>query len=412
MKSLHIIAFTHNKIDLDDIGQFHIEDFHLKDRLNQLKSSLELDELMYLSTCNRVELVFVTKKHIDKLFLADFFKSFNSKWDHAQINKAVDLAELFHGEKAAEHMFRVASSLDSLVIGEREIITQVRKAYDLCNEYNLTGDVIRLLTQRTIQVAKKIYTESDISKNPVSVVSLAYHQLIDKNIKKDSNFLIVGAGKTISTMLKFLSKHGYSNFTLYNRTKSNGEDLVNKIKIDSEVRDLATLEEHELKFDVIITCTGSSNYIFTKKLYSKILKEDLSKKLVIDLALPSDFDPEIIEKHNLDVIAIKNLKKVAKENLVKRSKEVNKCQLILNEKLEEFKEVYKERKLERAMSSVPNTMKNITSLAYSEVFAKELESLDQESREVLDKFVQYLEKKYISVPMKMAKEIMLKQNTE
>ena len=106
------------------------------------------------------------------------------------------------------------------------------------------------------------------------------------------------------------------------------------------------------------------------------------------------------------------MKKVAKENLVKRSKEVNKCQLILNEKLEEFKEVYKERKLERAMSSVPNTMKNITSLAYSEVFAKELESLDQESREVLDKFVQYLEKKYISVPMKMAKEIMLKQNTE
>ena len=139
---------------------------------------------------------------------------------------------------------------------------------------------------------------------------------------------------------------------------------------------------------------------------------DVSKKIVIDLALPSDFDPVIADNCNLEIISIKNLKKLANENLVKRSKEINKCQLILNDKLEEFKTIYKERKLERAMSAVPDTIKGITSKAYSEVFAKDLENLDEESREVLDRFVQYLEKKYISVPMKMAKEIMLKQNVE
>ena len=144
-------------------------------------------------------------------FLIQFFKAFNPLWNDEEVNNALSLADIFNGEDAVNHLFKVASSLDSLVIGEREIITQVRKAYELCNSYKLTGDVIRLLVQRTIQLAKKIYTESDISKNPVSIVSLAYHQLKQKNINKDSNFIIVGAGKTISTMLKFLSKHGYNN---------------------------------------------------------------------------------------------------------------------------------------------------------------------------------------------------------
>lgn len=128
--------------------------------------------------------------------------------------------------------------------------------------------------------------------------------------------------------------------------------------------------------------------------------------------MPADFDEKIAEKHNVEIIAIKDLKMMANENLAKRAKEISKCQKILNNKLKEFIEVEKERKLERAMSEVPTTIKNITSKAYTEVFAKDLEGLDNESRDVLDKFVTYLEKKYISVPMKMAKEILLKQNVK
>ena len=283
MKSLHIIAFTHNHVDLDEIGQFHIEDSILDKRLNSLKDDMCIDELMYLSTCNRVELIFTTNISVDKGFLKNFFSSFNSSWGQLQIEHAISLAEIYSGEKAVEHIFKVASSLDSLVIGEREIITQVRKAYDISKECGLTGDVIRLLTQRTIQVAKKIYTESDISKNPVSVVSLAYHKLRDKNIKKDARFIIVGAGKTISTMLKFLSKHGYNNFTIYNRNKENALDLANKINIKPEIKELSSLKGHQQDFDVIITCTGSSDYIFTKEIYERILNNDVSKKIVIDL---------------------------------------------------------------------------------------------------------------------------------
>ena len=412
MNTLHTLAFTHNKVELDEIGKFHIEDASLRERLIYLKEKLALKELMYLSTCNRVELIFTCNQLVDKEFLFRFFNAFNTSWVPSQINKAIQLAELFHGEAAVEHIFRVASSLDSLVIGEREIITQVRKAYEQCREYGLTGDVIRLLSQHTIQLAKKVYTESDISKNPVSIVSLAYHKLKEKNIKKEANFLIVGAGKTITTMLKFLSKHGYDNFTIFNRSEQNAKDLASRINLKAAIRNLNSLQAHKAEFDVIITCTGASTVIFSEEIYAKIIGDDQKKKIVIDLALPADFDEKISSKHNVEIIAIKDLKKVANKNLAKRSKEISKCQKILNQKLVEFKEIEKTRRLERAMSEVPTTIKNITSKAYSEVFAKDLEGLDNESRDVLDKFVTYLEKKYISVPMKMAKEILLKQNAK
>ena len=412
MDRLHTLAFTHNKLELDEIGKFHIGDDVLKDRLSFLKKELNLTELMYLSTCNRVELIFCVDSAIDHDFLFLFFKAFNPAWGNVQLNKAISMVETFSAEAAVDHIFRVASSLDSLVIGEREIITQVRKAYEQCREYELTGDVIRLLAQHTIQVAKKVYTESDISKNPVSIVSLAYHKLIEKNIKKEANFLIVGAGKTNSTMLKFLSKHGYKNFVIYNRSLKNALKLNKDINLNSSVRELVDLPNHKEEFDVIITCTGSSDLIFDNQLYSSIIRQDKKKKIVIDLALPADFDQQIVQQNNVEIIAIKDLKKVANDNLAKRAKEISKCQQILADKLKEFKVVEKERKLERAMSAVPSTIKDITSKAYSEVFAKDLEGLDHESRDVLDKFVNYLEKKYISVPMKMAKEILLKQNVK
>jgi glutamyl-tRNA reductase len=412
LKRLHTLAFTHNNVELDEIGKFHIEDAVLKERLVNLKLNLGLNELMYLSTCNRVELIFTSDQIVNKEFLYNFFNAFDASWDALQIGKAIEMAEVFQGEAAVEHIFRVASSLDSLVIGEREIITQVRKAYEKCKEFGITGDVIRLLSQHTIQVAKKVYTESDISKNPVSIVSLAYHKLIEKNIKKDANFLIVGAGKTITTMLKFLSKHGYENYTIFNRSEQNAIELVEKINLKASIKKLSDLASHKADFDVIITCTGASSVIFSEEIYTEIIGDDLSKKIVIDLALPADFDEKISEQHNIEIIAIKDLKMVANENLAKRAKEISKCQIILNNKLLEFKEVEKVRKLEIAMSEVPITIKNITSKAYSEVFAKDLEGLDNESRDVLDKFVTYLEKKYISVPMKMAKEILLKQNAK
>ena len=104
---------------------------------------------------------------------------------------------------------------------------------------------------------------------------------------------------------------------------------LEKNQINASVQELSQLKEHKDSFDVIISCTGSSDVIIDEKLYDKILQKDSSKKLIIDLALPNDFDPIIAKKNNVEIIAIEDLKYVAKENLKKRAKEINKCQIIL-----------------------------------------------------------------------------------
>ena len=114
--------------------------------------------------------------------------------------------EVFHKADAVKHALSVASSIDSMIVGEREIITQVRGAYEASKSYGLTGDFIRLLTRKVIETAKKVYTETNIAKKPVSVVSLAYHKLRNLNIALDAKFVIVGAGLTNTTMCKFLKK--------------------------------------------------------------------------------------------------------------------------------------------------------------------------------------------------------------
>src|SRR5690554_7776341 len=108
-------------------------------------------------------------------------------------------------------MIKVTSSIDSMVVGEREIITQIRKSFDACRAYGITGDAIRLMIRHTIETAKRIYTETSIAQSPVSVVSLAYHTLRLKDIPLDARILIIGAGVTNTNMSRFLRKHGFTN---------------------------------------------------------------------------------------------------------------------------------------------------------------------------------------------------------
>jgi glutamyl-tRNA reductase len=158
---------------------------------------------------------------------------------------------------------------------------------------------------------------------------------------------------------------------------------------------------------VIITCTGASDYIITKELYAKMLNGDTDRKLVIDLAVPADFDPEIAQNSNINLVAINNLKEIAESNLKQRKGELVQCQAIIDNALQEFKKVFKERQVELAMSEVPEKVKEIVNTALNTVYAKDVEKLDTSAKETLDKVLRYVERKYISVPMKMAKDVLL-----
>ena len=405
MEKIKSIAFTHRNIGLEQIGTFHIADTEVAGRLGFLKESLELDELLYLSTCNRVEFIFVTDKKCDNQFFQSFYQAFKTSWGDEEISNAITNQEYYEGIDAVNHLHRVASSLDSLVIGEREIITQVRNAYEKCRDLDLTGDIINLIVKQTIQTAKRIYTETAISRNPVSVVSLAHKKLQELKVSKDARFLIIGAGQTNYAMSNFLLKNEYSNFSVFNRTLKNAEKLADKL--DGKAFNLNELETYKDGFDVIISCTGSDEHVINGDLYKGLVGSDSDQKVVVDLAIPNDFDDSIVNDHDVNLIAINHIREIANKNLEIRKSEISQCDEIVEEQLSIFTQLHKERLVELAMKEVPNTIREIKRKAVSEVFAKDLENVSPETKEMLDKILTYVEKKYISVPMKMAREIMV-----
>lgn len=407
MDRLKIIAFTHKNIPIDKIGTFHLNDDVVAARLNALKNQLYLNELMYLSTCNRVEFLFTASQDVDSTFLNQFFLNFAPHFDAIALEQAVNTAQIYEGEIAINHLFEVSSSIDSVVVGEREIITQVRTAYDKCNALGLTGDTIRLAVQCAVVTAKEVYTKTEVANKPVSIVSLAYRKLIEAGIKPNARFIIIGAGQTNTLMAKFLIKHKFSNFAIFNRSFDNAKILANEL--NGAAYTLNDLKNYREGFDVLITCTAASEHIVDTAIYDTLLNGDKNSKIIIDLSLPNDIEPEVINKNSVKFIDIKYLQEVANENLLLRKKELHLCKKIIDQNIQEFKSSFKLRQVEVAMQTVPAKVKEIRNMAMDTVFAKELATLDTQSKEVLDKILNYLEKKYISVPMKMAKDIIVEK---
>ena len=424
MIKFNIVAFTHTGIGLNEIGKFHLDEVHIVPTMKHIKKEMNIYEIMYLSTCNRVEFIFVTDEEVDADFLALFFKAFQPNWNHAVIQNYISKAKTWNGINAVNHLIEVASSVDSMVIGEREIITQVRNAYDFSKENKLAGDLIRVVIRQTIETAKKVYTETSIATKPVSVVSLAYHALVERQVALNARIVVIGTGVTNTNMCRFLKKHGYKNFTIYNRTKKNADVLAKFVSGKS--KPLIDLDKHSTGADIIVTCTSANEEIITEKIFKKITgdsqnrartvslaSETVRKRTtIIDLAIPSDTAEPVKKLKTVDYISVESLKKIADVNLKERRKELIKVRQIIYDAVEEFKEIFKLRQVELKMRSIPEKVKEIRALAVNEVFSKELKDMDENAKQVLEKILDYMEKKYISVPMVMAKEMMTNTNEQ
>ena len=405
LNHLHTIAFTHRNLEVEKIGQLHIPLDDQQAKLSPLKTAFNLDELLMLSTCNRVEFSFVTKSPIDAQFIYGFLRTAYPSIHEELLTLLVVKIEHYQGMKAVEHAMSVASSIDSMIIGEREIITQVRQAYEHCSSLGLTGDLLRIINRHVVETAKKVYTRTTISTKPVSVVSLAYHQLKRLQIPMDARFLIIGAGVTNTTMGRFLKKHGFNRFDVFNRTLAKAQHLAEEL--GGTAHTLSELNDYTKGFDVIISCTGADHHVITPTLYAQLLQGETTKKTVIDIAIPQDLDPTIIEQYAVKHISVSLLQKISNENLQERTKELEHVEQILQEAMLEFEQILQIRQVELAMRAVPEEIKRIKSDALNQIFRDEINSLDPQSREVLEKVLGYVEKKYIAGPMKLAKEILI-----
>jgi glutamyl-tRNA reductase len=408
LKYLKVIAFTHKHIELKELGRLVICQENLTDKLQQVKTQFGISEIFYLATCNRVEFVMITSHVVDKAFAKEFIGALNIGLCHVSTSAFLDAAAIYEDREALDHLLRTSCSLESLIVGEKEILAQVRKAYENCKEAGLTGDGLRMFMNCIVKTAKEVYTHTNISKNPISVVSLAYRKLKDLKLCSNARILIIGAGETNRNISKYLQKHKFSNFAVFNRSVENAKQLATDL--GGEAFKLEALKDYNKGFDVIITCTSATEPIITPEIYTALLNGDTNRKTIVDLAIPNDTDPEVLQKFPVNFIEVHSLNAVAKNNLQERYEELTHAENIIAQNIEAFSLELRQRQIELAMRQVPEKIKEIRNTAINSVFAEEVQGMDQQSREILEKVINYMEKKYISVPMIMAKDILINNN--
>ncbi len=400
LEGFHILTVTHRDTELSRIRHYIVpaDGDALRARLESLKTDLALDELMYVATCNRVMYVFHTRHAVDAAFRKRFFAHVNPELDAA----ALEVVRHHAGLEAVRHFFRVAASIESLVVGEREILRQLREAYDRCKRWGLTGDALRLLERFGVVAAKDVYARTRIGEKPVSVVSLAVQEMRRHHLAPDARILMIGAGQTNTLVGKFLKKYGYTRVTVANRTLARAEELAGKV--GGKALALDALAEYDEGFDCLIVCTGATEPVVTPELYERLLRGDTDRKLVVDLSIPHNVAPEVGSRPDVAWIEIEGLRRLAAENLAFREQEVQRAEALLDTHIADFPQVCRQRELERAMSRIPEEVRAVKRKALEEVFRKDLARLDDEERALVQRMLDYMEKKCIGIPMRVARE--------
>ena len=402
LQHVHILTLTHRHAKLKAIGTIVAAfeaDNGLEERLTALKSSGQLDEVFYLSTCNRICLLFTTQKEVDQAFRDQLLPG----------NTVPAMAEMqyLRGMKAVYHLFEVAASIDSLVVGERQILGQIREAYERCRGWGLIGDDLRIVCDRVVLAAKDVYSNTRIGEKSVSVVSLSMQQLTKFQPRPDARILMIGAGQTNLLVTKFLKKAGHTHLAVFNRTAERARSLANGFSEGAGYA-LNELSNYEKGFDVLIVCTGSAEATVTPELFHWLLAgEDPRDKVVIDLGVPADVSESTVAGHAFEYVGIEQLRALAEENMDFRRTEIKRAHGVLHKHLGELESAYRQRLLERAMSHLPEEIKAIKHTAVNQIFAKEIKDLDPATRDLMLRMMSYMEKRCIGIPMKAAREAIL-----
>lgn len=405
LEQLKILTLTHKRTNLKQIGQYVVkanDEAALQTALHDLKSRFGLTELLYLATCNRVMFLMVNDEPLEDSFVRRFFSHINPSLDENSLANLSHQVQAFAGMAAVEHLYEVAASMDSLVVGERQILGQLRDAYDQCLTWGLTGDGLRLLFQNAVLAAKAIYAQTRIGDKPVSVASLAIQQLLRHHLPHDARIVIIGAGQTNALVAKFLAKHHFNQVTVFNRTIEKAQTVANIV--GGKALPLSALPSFSEGFDALIVCTGAAEPVVTPQVYQQLLAGDTQNKMVVDLSVPHNVAAEVVEQFPIQYIEIEGLRHLAQDNLAFRERELEKAKTLLASHLAAFPEIWRQRQVELAMRRVPEEIKAVKEKALNEVFRKEVDELDEHAREVLVRMLSYMEKKCIGIPMRAARE--------
>ncbi|MGD8290249.1 MAG: glutamyl-tRNA reductase [Desulfobacterales bacterium] len=295
----------------------------------------DLNEVMLFSTCNRVEVLFVTDQKSQAISTT---KKFIANFNDIPLEQFENALYVHEGDQAVRHVFRVASSLDSMMVGEPQILGQIKEAYRTATAINTSGVILNRLLHRTFFVAKRIRSETGIGDRAVSI-SFAAVELGRKifGTLEGRTVLLIGAGEMAELSVEHLIRNKAGDIYVANRTFENGVALAKKFKGQAlhfeEITDC-------LKFvDIIISSTGASGFVITRNQVKGILRARRSRPLFfIDIAVPRDIDPGVNRLSNSYLYDIDDLKDVVEENIEDRQLEAVKAERIVDEAVINFRQ--------------------------------------------------------------------------
>jgi len=327
--SILVLGLSHRTAPVALRERFAIAEPRLPQILPQMKQAVRADEAVILSTCNRVELYISTPLDPKQAFpeLMQFLRS--SAGFHEPLGEEVyRLAE----PQSVEHLFKVACGLDSMVLGETEILGQLKKAYDLALQHQHTGPRLNKAFQRAFNVAKQIRTETNIQRGATSVAAAAV-ELAEKIFTEldDRKVMVIGAGDTSEKAARALLSRGAHSIIVANRSYDRAVALANELGGRAVHFDSWAAEFQQV--DVIISSTSAPHYILDRaKLEPLMAKRHNQPLLLIDIAVPRDIDPEVNLLDNIYLYNVDDLQAIAENYLRQRQEEIVRCETIIREK--------------------------------------------------------------------------------
>lgn len=333
MDRIFLIGLNHKTapVDIRECLAFNDDESHKA--LIELRSIDAMDEVMLFSTCNRVELL-ATANNVD--LAINEAKNFLAKFKKVPLDDFETSLYLHQGKEAVRHILRVAASLDSMMIGEPQILGQVKNAYRAATEEKSSGVVLNRLLHRTFFVAKRIRSETGIGDHAVSI-SYAAIELGRKIFGKlaGKKVMLIGAGEMAELAVEHLIRHKSDDIYVANRTFERGVELADKYK-GTPIR-FEEVTGYLSKVDIIISSTGAQGYILDKAQIKGMMRSRRNRPIFfIDIAVPRDIDPKINTLNNVYVYDIDDLKGVVDENIEDRNKEAVKAERIIDEAVIHF----------------------------------------------------------------------------
>ncbi|MEE8553117.1 MAG: glutamyl-tRNA reductase [Desulfobacterales bacterium] len=337
--------------------------------LKALQKSPAISEAILISTCNRVELLMTTE---DKSNAMDAVKLLLAEFKKIPVTEFENALYIHDGDDAVRHIFRVASSLDSMVVGEPQILGQIKEAYQTATMKKTSGVLLNKLLHRTFFVAKRVRSETGIGDHAVSI-SYAAIELGRKifGTLEGKKVLLIGAGEMAELAVEHLIRNRTGDIIVANRTFERGLKLANKFK-GKAVR-FEEIADCLQRVDIIISSTGSPDYVVTRDQVKGVMHSRRNRPLFfIDIAVPRDIDPEINRLTNSYIYDIDDLKGVIDHNIESRNKEAIKGERIVDEAVIRFRGWYDNMDVVPTIVALRDKMDNI---ARSEV-KKTLQTLN------------------------------------